>query len=180
MSETTRVRRTPAEIVAAKEADLANSKARAAVDAQMGNPAVKTVSGFMEANSTARINARKVYNGNPNQTAENRRKSHTLWIEEINAEQAEADAQIALSDYVGPLYRTLRNDVAQALAEGITQAEADTMVGNGMDAINLESAALLAELVTCQGNTAIATEARKAFISSKKAGKANEPIQATA
>ena len=179
MSEVTRVRRSPQEILEAKEAELVKAKASAALDAQMSSPTVMAITDKILAYSKARTDSRKGWNGNPSQTFENRLQSHTLWISEIQAEQELAKAQISLSDYISPKLRNLRNEVAQALANGDKDLAVMT-AENGWDAI-LESAdGLFSELRTCEGNLLIAENARKAFIESKKVGKAQATQVATA
>lgn len=165
MSESTRTRRSPQEILAAKETDLANARARAAVDAQMSNPAVQSLTATITGISKARTDAKKGYNGNPNQTFENRTQSHTLWIEEIQAEKELADAEIALADYIGPQYRELRSKVAQALADG---KDVTGMVTLGVEAIETSAMALQDAVSGANSALAIATAARKAFLASKK------------
>lgn len=170
MSETnaTRTRRSPAEIVAQREADLKAAQVRAAIDAQMSNPHVKGLSDTLKTLSTARLDAKKGYNGNPNQTFANRTQSHQLWIDEIQAEKALADADIAYVDAVAPLYRTLRTEVATFLANGGDANTAQMMVENGEDTIadqvqELNSARTVAQIALDK-----ATEARKAFLAAKK------------
>ena len=172
MSDTTRTRRSPQEIVAQREADLKSAQVRAAIDAQMGNPLVKGLSDTIGTLSKARLDAKKGYNGNPNQTFANRIQSHSLWITEINAEKALADADIAYCDFITPKYRALRTEVATFLANGGDANEALMMVENGTDAIAEEAQDLNSEQTTTASNLAIATAARKAFIQSKKSGNA--------
>jgi len=171
MSENTRIRRTPAEILAAKEADLVNAKARAAVDAQMSHPTVVNLTGLITSHSKARTEAKKGYNGNPNQTFANRIQSHTLWNEEIKAEKEVADAQIALSDALSPMYRDLRIKVATALANGENVSE---MVTSESATIEADAMSLYAEVNDAKAFLAIQTANRKAFLESKKAGKAEQ------
>jgi len=161
----TRVRRSPAEILAAKEAEIVSARSRAAVDAQMSHPSVQRITEILTGNAKARTDAKKGYNGNPNQTFANRIQSHSLWISVIEAEKAVADAEIALCDHVSPLYRALRNEVATALANGQDVSE---MVANGEKAIKEGAKDLEIELSSATGMLAIATEARKAVVLSKK------------
>ena len=178
MSDNKRIRRSPQEILAAKEADLVNAKARAAVDAQMSHPLVANLSGLINNVSKARTDAKKGWNGNPAQTFANRRISHELWLDEIQAEQELALAQIALSDFIGPQYRDLRNDVAKMLSEGNSPESVSKELAIGEDTIRANALPLYNEVTIAHGNVAISKAARKAFVESK--GKAQAEQVATA
>jgi len=178
MSETNRTRRSPQEILAAKEADLANAKARAAVDAQMNHPLIADLSGLIVNLSKERTDAKKGWNGNPAQTFANRRQSHELWLDEIQAEQEKAVATISLVDYIGPKYRSLRNEIATSLANGLSAESASVALEAGENFIRESALSLYVEVENAKGNLAIAKAARKAFIEGK--GKAQAQQEATA
>lgn len=169
MSEVTRNRRTPAEIVAARETELANAKARAAVDAQMSHPLIAGLSEKLEGYTKDRIEAKKGWNGNPSQTFENRIKSHTLWNNEIQAEQKEAEAVIALTDKINPEIRALRVSIAEKLANGMSNEDAKTALESGMDAILEGASSLFHNLNEARTDLNMAIFARKEFIAGKKA-----------
>lgn len=90
-----RQRRSPAEIQAALEARLAKVSQRAAIDESKSNPVLRPLFEAREAlNREIAVQSRGFSTGP--QSFEERRTSHSLWLNEINA--AEKFANAAISD----------------------------------------------------------------------------------
>jgi len=87
-------RRTPAQLIEDKQAELNKLSARIAADKARTDPVYAPINAALDNLKKGEANARKTL-GNNKQGAAARIKKHLIWIDKIEAELAEAKTQLA-------------------------------------------------------------------------------------
>ena len=111
-----RKRRTPDEIIAAKEAEIARLKVRAAQQAASNDPAYAPLRNLLTDYNKVEANAHKNLGSGP-QGADVRIATHTAWVDEINALCSLSQAQL---DAVKDLRQMVRSVIAHWIEAGVT------------------------------------------------------------
>jgi phage shock protein A len=113
-------RRTPAQLIEDKQAELNKLSARIAADKARTDPVYAPINEALDNLKKGEANARKTL-GNNKQGAAARIKKHIIWIDKIEAELAEAKTQLAG-------VKTLRKALKTLLASFVNQKKKPTKV----------------------------------------------------
>ena len=111
-------RRTPAQLIEDKQAELNKLNARVAADKARNDPAYAPINDALVTLKKSETNARKTL-GNNKQGAAARIKKHIIWIDKIEAELSEAKTQLAG-------VKTLRKALKTLLASFVKQDKKPT------------------------------------------------------
>jgi phage shock protein A len=111
-------RRTPAQLIQDKQAELDKLNARIAADKARNDPVYAPINEALETLKKGEANARKVM-GNNKQGAAARIKKHIIWIDKIEAELSEAKTHLAG-------VKTLRKALKTLLASFVNQKKKPT------------------------------------------------------
>ena len=111
-------RRTPAQLLEDKQAELDKLNARVAADKARTDPVYAPINAALDDLRKAEMGARKTL-GNNKQGAAARIKKHIIWIDRIEAELAEAKTQLAG-------VKTLRKALKTLLASFVKQKKKPT------------------------------------------------------
>ena len=106
-------RRTPAQLIKDKQAELDKLNQRIAADTARSDPVYAPINEALDTLKKGEANARKTL-GNNKQGAAARIKKHIIWIDKIEAELAEAKTQLA---GVKTLRKALKNLLASFVNE---------------------------------------------------------------
>ena len=112
-------RRTPAQLIKDKQAELDKLNQRIAADTAKTDPVYAPINDSLDTLRKAEMGARKTL-GNNKQGAAARIKKHIIWIDKIEAELAEAKTQLAG-------VKTLRKALKTLLASFVKQKKKPTM-----------------------------------------------------
>jgi len=112
-------RRTPAQLIKDKQAELDKLNLRIAADTARTDPVYAPINVALDNLKKGEANARKTL-GNNKQGAAARIKKHIIWIDRIEAELAEAKTQLAG-------VKTLRKALKTLLASFVKQKKKPTM-----------------------------------------------------
>ena len=111
-------RRTPAQLIIDKQAELDKLNARIAADKARNDPVYAPINEALETLKKGEANARKVM-ANNKQGAAARIKKHIIWIDKIEAELSEAKTHLAG-------VKTLRKALKTLLASFVNQKKKPT------------------------------------------------------
>lgn len=117
MGKQKRKHRSPAEIIAEKEAQLEKLRTRQALDEAKGNPTLLPVVKELErVNSQMRESSKLL--GNSPQSCNVRRQKHLLWIAEIDAAQTLAEVSQADQERAKDALQKLMAEAVQTITAG--------------------------------------------------------------
>jgi hypothetical protein len=155
----TRKQRTPAEIIAEKEAQIQKLRTKAALDMAKTSPEVLCVVEALDGLTSQQREFSKLL-GNSPQSCGARRQKHQLWIDEIDAMQTLAE--VSQNDYnrAKELLQSLLNDATTAISndQPFNPETLAIHVGEVME--NLNTSVKVAAATEAYNQ---AREARKAF-----------------
>ena len=167
-----RKRRTPAEILADLQAKVARAQARVAMsEAESTGPVAfvaRAMNQIMDAAKAA--NRGLSEKAAPAVSFAIRRASHAAWVEEIDAAERLALAQVSYSELVKPVYQGLITETVTRMqgsdSEDEVQEWAEAQLRERLDTEEIQEAFSIMQ--NAEGAYQEAHEARKALIASKK------------
>lgn len=134
MSTEKRTRRSASQIAADLEIQLANAKARAAMEEAENNPALAPFKAALDTVSTDLSEARKgLTTSTPAQSFEARIMGHELWIGEIQAGYNRAQFRSTALGAIRDELREALSDAASAVAVGEDPGDVDDIVQSVYD-----------------------------------------------
>ena len=168
-----RTRRTAQEILAERKAQLATAEARAAREIAQDTPAAQAILAEIEATTKDLTLARRGF-VKGRQNFENRIRSHSMWIAEIEAERTLANANISLFEERKEKLEENLSAVLSEIAETGSAPDESQIEGMIFSSIN-HSYDLYSEPCAEAGRTHTAAQmARKDFTDSLKPSKKDE------
>ena len=114
---TTRKRRTPAEIIQDLQAKQAKIQAKLLLSESASNPALDPLVSILKKADREILNFGKGFQNGP-QSFQARRESHELWLAEIDAAEAYAEAALGFYKNLKSEVKSAIEDIAQALTKG--------------------------------------------------------------
>lgn len=171
---TSRTRRSPEQIIADLNAKLAKAQAKAAISQSKSDPRLASIVEQIEKLDKAEANVRKGLTTGP-QSFESRRRSHELWLLEINAAENLAKVQLDAIQAQKAHFKAAMALVGQAIADNQGADTIADLVSDAMTSYPKDS-----DLGTYQVAFFNAQNARKAFTQSKAAGSSEPTVEVAA
>ena len=171
---TSRTRRSPEQIIADLNAKLAKAQAKVAISQSKADSRLTPIVEQIEALDKAEANVRKGLTTGP-QSFESRRRSHELWLLEINAAENLAKVQLDAIQSQKAHFKAAMALVGQAIADNQGADTIADLVSDAMNSVPSDS-----DLDTYQEAFSNAQNARKAFTQEKVAGKPAPTVEVAA